>query len=57
MLLAFAVKYMDTENAVILIGYNEADVIYIDVASGERSSVPYEQMDQMTQGSGNTYVG
>lgn len=48
---------LDTENAVILIGYNEADVIYIDVASGERLSVPYEQMDQMTQGSGSTYVG
>ena len=51
------IAMLDTENAVILIGYNEADVIYIDVASGERLSVPYEQMDQMTQGSGSTYVG
>ena len=48
---------MSADGAVILIGYNDTSVVYIDVASGERLSVPYEQMDQMTTGSGNTYIG
>lgn len=48
---------LNADSAVILIGYNDTNVAYIDVASGERLSVPYEQMDQMTEGSGNTYIG
>ena len=48
---------LNAENSVILIGYTEAVVIYVDPETGERSSVTYEEMDQMTQGSGNTYIG
>lgn len=48
---------LNAENSVILIGYTDAVVIYVDPETGERSSVTYEEMDQMTQGSGNTYIG
>ena len=47
---------LNAENSVILIGYTDAVVIYVDPETGERSSVTYEEMDQMTQGSGNTYI-
>ena len=48
---------LNAENSVILIGYTDTVVIYVDPETGERSSVTYEEMDQMTQGSGNTYIG
>lgn len=48
---------LDMSRAVILTGYGETAVTYIDVATGERHSVSYEEMDNMTQGSGHTYVG
>ena len=48
---------LDSVYAVILVGYDDSSVTYVDVASGERRSVPYEEMDQMTAGSGNTYIG
>lgn len=50
------IAMLSADRAVILVGYNEKNVIYIDPASGERSSVTYEKMDQMTVGSGNTYI-
>ena len=51
------IAMLDAQNAVILVGYNETNVIYENVSSGERSSVSYAQMDQMTAGSGGTYIG
>lgn len=51
------VAMLDSVYAVILVGYDDSSVTYVDVASGERRSVPYEEMDQMTAGSGNTYIG
>ena len=48
---------LNAENSVILIGYTDTVVIYVDPETGEQSSVTYEEMDQMTQGSGNTYIG
>lgn len=51
------IAMLNTTESVILVGYNEKNVIYIDTASGSQASVPYEQMDQMTEGSGNTYIG
>lgn len=47
----------DSGSPVILIGYNENEVTYIDVGDGQTRSVPREQMDQMMQGGGNTYIG
>lgn len=51
------IAMLNTTESVILVGYNEKNVIYIDTANGSQASVPYEQMDQMTEGSGNTYIG
>ncbi len=48
---------LDAQNAVILVGYTENSIIYIQAGSGERLVVSDELMDQMTSGSGNTYVG
>lgn len=51
------IAMLDSRQAVILVGYSDTTVSYIDVASGERRSASYEQMDQMTRGSGNTFIG
>lgn len=51
------VGIIDAQTSVILIGYGESMVTYVDVASGERITVLQEEMDNMTQGSGHAYVG
>lgn len=47
---------INTSKAIILMGYNEKNVIYIDMADGEQHSISYEEMDEMTEQSGNTYI-
>lgn len=51
------VGIIDAQTSVILIGYGESTVTYVDVASGERVTVSQEEMDNMTQGSGHAYIG
>lgn len=51
------IAMLDTQDTIILTGYTNSTVSYIVTSSGEQLSVPYSQMDTMTQGSGNTYVG
>ena len=46
----------DTKTAVIIIGYSEGTIAYRDAVKGETRIVVYERMDEMTKGSGNTYV-
>ena len=48
---------LDAQRAVILTGYTEGSIIYIEADSKNRLSVPIEEMDRMTAGSGNTYIG
>lgn len=48
---------LDTQNAVILVGYVDYSLIYIQAETGERFITSTGQMDEMTAGSGNTYVG
>lgn len=48
---------LDAERAVILVGYTEGSVVYIDADSNERRAAPINEMDQITSGSGNTYIG
>lgn len=43
--------------AIILIGYNETTMTYIDVDSGKKSAADFEKIDQMTAESGHTYIG
>ena len=48
---------LDTQNAVILVGYVDYSLIYIQAETGERRITSTRQMDEMTSASGNTYVG
>ncbi len=47
----------EEKKGVVLVGYDAESVIYADAGSGKRSSVTYEVMDAMTEGSGHTFVG
>ncbi len=47
----------DEKTGVVLVGYDTENVIYADAGTGKRSSVSYEEMDAMTEGSGHTFVG
>lgn len=51
------IAMLDSQNAVILVGYSDTNVGYEDLNDSTRHSVKYEEMDQMTSGSGNTYIG
>lgn len=42
---------------IILVGYTDENVIYVDAASGERKTSTFEEMDALTAGTGNTYIG
>lgn len=48
---------LDAERAIILVGYTEGSVVYIDADSNERRAAPINEIDQITSGSGNTYIG
>ena len=48
---------LNAQNAVILVGYTEKSAIYINVDSAERRTVPVGELEQMTSGSGYTYIG
>lgn len=47
----------DAVSAVVLVGYAEGYVVYEAAGGGERGNASYEQMTEMTRGSGNTFVG
>ena len=51
------IAMLDSQNAVILVGYSDTNVVYEDLNDSTRHSVKYEEMDQMTSGSSNTYIG
>lgn len=44
-------------SSVILVGYSQEYVTYIDTATGGQSTVSYEQVDTMTAGTGRAFVG
>ncbi|HIW83220.1 MAG TPA: hypothetical protein H9873_02720 [Candidatus Dorea gallistercoris] len=47
----------NARDGIILIGYQDSTVIYMDGTSGERRTASCEEIDEMTTGSGHTYVG
>lgn len=51
------IAMLNAKDAVLLIGYQDSTVTYLDVEKGEKHSVTCEKMDEMTKGSGHTYVG
>ena len=46
----------DLNNAVLLIGYNDSMITYVKPDTGEKVSVPYEELEALTVASGNTYL-
>lgn len=44
-------------SSVILIGYDQTYVTYIDTASGNRSAISYEQMDAALTSTGRAFIG
>ena len=47
----------DSSHAILLTGYSTTDVTYIDPDSGEENTVSVNDMEAMTAGSGNTFIG
>lgn len=47
----------DSSHAILLTGYSTTDVTYIDPDSGEEITVGVNDMEAMTAGSGNTFIG
>lgn len=45
------------KKAVVLYGYNEISVYYMEPGDDSRHSISYTKMDEMTEKSGNTYIG
>lgn len=48
---------IDSSSSVILVGYDETYVTYIETATGNQTAVPYEQMDAMLAGTGRAFIG
>ncbi len=46
----------DARKAVILVGYTETRIIYVDAESGERHTVTQKELEKMTEKSGHTYI-
>lgn len=47
----------DSKNAYLLIGYQGSTIVYIDPADGKIKTHSMKVMDEMTEGSGHTYLG
>jgi hypothetical protein len=47
----------DAQKSILLVGYTEETVTYVDVETGSRESVDYDTLEEMTADSGNTYIG
>lgn len=45
------------KKAIVLYGYNEISVYYMEPGDDARHSISYSKMDEMTKKSGNTYIG
>ena len=50
------IAMQNAEKGIILVGYQDDTVTYIDGKSGERHSASCEKINKMTAGSGHTYV-
>ena len=51
------IAMLDGDHAVLLIGYNGTNVVYLDPADGQRHSTSKETMETMVNTGGNTFIG
>ena len=51
------IAMIGADHAVLVFGYNKTNVAYLDPADGQRYSVAIEEMENMVQESGNTFIG
>ena len=49
------IAMLDAKNAVVITGYGDGTIAYKDGGKGTKV-VTYKEMEEMTKGSGNTYV-
>lgn len=47
---------IDGANSVILVGYDQNYVTYVETSTGSRLAVPYQQMDDMLAGTGRAFI-
>lgn len=50
------IAMLDAGTSVILVGYGESTVVYVDMGSNERKRITFKQMDEMTAASNHTYI-
>ena len=46
----------NVNEAIILVGYTETRITYIDADDGERHTASLKEMEEMTEESGHTYI-
>lgn len=51
------IALLNHTNAILLVGYGNSLVTYIDPAAGEKKSVPLDTIDEVVEGSGHTFLG
>lgn len=51
------IALMNHTNAIMLVGYGNSLVTYMDPATGVKESVPLETIDEVVAGSGHTFLG
>ncbi|MEG1505278.1 MAG: hypothetical protein RR369_02940, partial [Lachnospiraceae bacterium] len=47
----------DSQNAILLVGYEPSTITYVDLATGIKDTTSVENIAAMTAGSGNTFIG
>ena len=51
------IAVLNAQSSILLTGYTDSTVEYMDVKNGERADLSYEELTQKTQGSGHTFIG
>lgn len=51
------IAVLNSQSSIPLVGYTDETVEYMDVKTGNRGDLTYEELEQKTQGSGHTFIG
>lgn len=50
------IAMLNGSTSVILVGYGENTIVYVDMGSSEKKRITFKQMDEMTAASSHTYI-